>query len=327
MHQLSFLNAVMAGNFTQIATQLIAAGVRATLPAPGMLQLQAPTGAPKKLVISVGIHGNETAPIEMMARLIDRLMQSPRSLAIDILIVVGNLKAIACGRRFIDTDLNRLFSADHAASDTTEEAQRADVIMRTSCSFFEESADAKWHLDLHSAIRPSRYPRFAIIPAPSDDPSQHPIIDWLAQATVEAVIFNTCFAATYSAYTAQLPGVLSCTIELGQTGIVNPNEVTSLQAVEDCLMNLLLDELPSSTSQHPVRFRTVQEIIKKDDTFCLAFDHTVQNFTAMKPHSLLASDRTQQLHVGAITEYVVFPNPTVAIGQRAGLMVVMDESS
>lgn len=52
------------------------------------------------LLLSVGIHGDETGPIEMLARLLGELAAAPQQLAVDLMIVVGNPAAIAQQWRF-----------------------------------------------------------------------------------------------------------------------------------------------------------------------------------------------------------------------------------
>ena len=61
------------------------------------------------MLLSVGVHGDETGPIEMVAYAIEALSRAPRELAVDLMLCVGNIDAIAAGKRFIDADLNRMF--------------------------------------------------------------------------------------------------------------------------------------------------------------------------------------------------------------------------
>jgi succinylglutamate desuccinylase len=61
------------------------------------------------VLLSVGVHGDETGPIEMVAHVVDALSRAPQALAVDLMLCVGNIDAIAAGKRFIDADLNRMF--------------------------------------------------------------------------------------------------------------------------------------------------------------------------------------------------------------------------
>jgi succinylglutamate desuccinylase len=331
------LQALAAGDLHAIGAQLAAAGLDAQVPAPGMLQVlrrgtgdgdgEVATQARMRLLISVGVHGNETAPVEMMAQVLDTLLQAPYMLVPDLLLVVGNPPAIAAASRFIDADLNRMFTAERGALGAAAEAARADAIMQASAAFFAEATGARWHLDLHSAIRPSRYARFAVIPADAGSATQAPLTQWLGSAGIEAVMFNSQRASTYSAFTARSFGALSCTVELGQVGVLGHNPPDQLMQAREALLRLLQGQPPAASGTQPVRFRVAQEIIKRSDAFRMTLDGTTHNFTDLPPHAVIATDGDVMHRVGAATEYIVFPNPKVLIGQRAGLMVVRDDGA
>ena len=322
----ALLSAVAAGDFTELASRLRVAGLTACCPAPAMLRIDAAMPSKMRLLISVGVHGNETAPIEMLAQLLESLLITPHPLAIYLLIVVGNPAAIAAARRFIDADLNRLFGSERGDLKDAAEAARANLVMQASREFFAvevgQGAIKRWHLDLHTAIRPSRYPRFAIIPAAADDASQNALVAWLGCAGIEAVVFNGEPAPTYSAFTAHALGAVSATVELGQIGVLGENTLAPLARTQDALARLLRAEDEPSGAAMPLRFRVAQEIVKRAADFTMTIGRDTPNFTALPPGALIATDATQTVHVGALPEHVVFPNPDVLIGQRAGLMVV-----
>jgi succinylglutamate desuccinylase len=152
-------------DFSATAHSFAKAGFAVHQPEPGILQITLPGASRRlRLLLSVGIHGDETAPIEMLASLLDGLAKQPSALQADLMIAVGNLQAIALGRRYVDADLNRLFANERGDLHDAKEAARADEIMRASVAFFDAAAGDKWHLDLHTAIRASRYPAFAVMP-------------------------------------------------------------------------------------------------------------------------------------------------------------------
>ena len=322
----ALLQALAAGDFAALAARLQRAGLTTYLPAPAMLQLDSPVPTAMRLLISVGVHGNETAPIEMLAQIFASLADAPHSLAVNLLVVVGNPAAIALGRRFIDADLNRLFRHKRSNQAAAAEANRAELIMRASANFFATGAGQgdhkKWHLDLHTAIRPSRYPRFAIIPASADDPAQNELSAWLGSAGIDAVVFNDEPASTYSAFSAHALGSISTTVELGQVGTLGNNALAPLERTRAALARLLRGQPEPAGGILPVRFRVAQEIVKRAEDFQMTIGKDTHNFTALAPGALIGTDAMQTLRVGARLEYVVFPNPDVLVGQRAGLMVV-----
>lgn len=326
------VRALVEADFSAIAQRLGAAGFAVNLPAPGILQIG--SGAPRagrmSLLVSVGVHGDETGPIEMLAQLLAELAGSPQQLALDLMVVVGNPAAIAQGRRFIDADLNRLFCAERGALAAVAEAARADAIMQASAAFFAK-ADAnaqKWHLDLHTAIRRSHYPTFAIVPEPIADADKRALTHFLGHAAIEAMVISPKSAGTYTAWSARQCGTVSATLELGQVGTLGNNDLSLLIRPKAALGALLRAD--SSVLSAPLAgslpqvFRVAQEIVKLSDDFCMAFDRSTQNFTALQQGAVIASDGATVYRVRHAEEFVVFPNPDVRIGFRAGLMVVRE---
>jgi succinylglutamate desuccinylase len=314
-------------DFTHVADQFANAGFAVRLPARGMLQLTAPGRFLRrpKLLVSVGVHGDETAPIEMLAHLLDALGRTPAALSVDLMVVVGNIAAIAAGKRFIDIDLNRLFKADRdnfASAGETSETMRADAIMRAVGAFFAGQDAEKWHFDLHTAIRPSRYPAFAVVPDVIGDTRKEAMLYWLGRADIGAVILNRSAAGTFSAWTADRCGAVSATLELGRVGALGANDLRQFEGARSALDQFLRTGRPPSDGSMPEVFRVRQELIKHTERFRMAFGPATENFSALEPGALIAEDGDTIYRVGEQMEYVVFPNPDVRPGLRAGLMVV-----
>ncbi|MDP3841330.1 MAG: succinylglutamate desuccinylase [Oxalobacteraceae bacterium] len=326
------VRALAEADFSAVAQRFAAAGFAVNLPAPGILQIGSGTQRvkPMSLLLSVGVHGDETGPIEMLAHLLAALAESPQQLALDLMVVVGNPAAIAQGRRFIDADLNRLFLAERGELASVAEAARADAIMQASAAFFA-GADAnaqKWHLDLHTAIRRSHYPTFAIVPEPIADADRQALTHFLGHAAIEAMVISPKSAGTYTAWTARQFGTVSATLELGQVGTLGNNDLSLFiqpKAALDALLRADVQVLSEPVAGSlPHGFRVAQEIVKLSDDFRMAFDRSTQNFTALQQGAVIASDGATVYRVQHAEEFVVFPNPDVRIGFRAGLMVVRE---
>jgi succinylglutamate desuccinylase len=274
-------------------------------------------------LLSVGVHGDETAPIEMVAHLLHNLAQEPHALQVDLMVAVGNPAAIAQGRRFLDADLNRLFLSERGELHSAAEAERADALMRATAAFFTAEGGEKWHLDLHTAIRKSHYPTFAIVPDVISSRSRQVLTAWLGGAGINAMILNSILAPTYSAYTAIQFGATSCTAELGQIGTLGKNDLSQFELTAAAIDVMLRSgETLAFRRAQPHVFQVAQEIVKRSEDFHLSFDRSTQNFTSLEPGEVIAQDGVGTYRVGPVTEYVVFPNPDVRVGQRAGLMVV-----
>ncbi len=328
------VQALARADFTQPLRCFAAAGYTVSTPAPGVLQILLPQADARShlpqtqgLLLSVGVHGDETGPIEMLAHLLDALCADPSALAVHLLLVVGNIAAIQAGKRFIDVDLNRCFRKERTSlavglADTTE-AARAEQLMSLTQAFFAQCGPDRWHLDLHTAIRPSVYPTFAIVPQIIPDEPRHCLVDWLGDAGMGAVIMNPKSAGTYSYFSSEHCAAAGTTVELGRVGILGQNDLSQFAAASAGINGLLRADASLIPRGEPAQvFLMAQEIMKTSAEFKMGFGPETQNFTVLKQGELIAQDGAKQYLVQHPEEYVVFPNPNVRVGQRAGLMVV-----
>jgi succinylglutamate desuccinylase len=318
------VRALAEANFGTVAQRFEEAGFAVALPAPGILSVKGPVAnaARPSVLVSVGVHGDETGPIEVTAYAIEALSRSPRELAVDLMLCVGNIDAIAAGKRFIDADLNRMFRAERGSLAGTAEAARADVLIDATCAFFEGAGPVRWHLDLHTAIRPSHYPMFAIVPELIEDSARAGLIGWLGQAGIGAIIMNPKSAGTYSYYSAEHHGAAGTTVELGKIGTLGQNDLSQFADMSAALGRLLRGQPDVAAKAAPHVFATAQSIMKLSDAFSMNVGRETWNFTPMKKGEVIASDGDTMYTVKHDEELVVFPNPDVRIGLRAGIMVV-----
>jgi len=317
------VRALAQADFGQVAGLFRAAGFTVGLPARGVLTVRsaAPDPGRPAVLLSVGVHGDETGPIEMVAHAVDALARSPHALKVDLMLCVGNIDAIAAGKRFIDADLNRMFRLERGDLAGTFEAGRADTLIDATAGFFDGAGPQRWHLDLHTAIRGSRYPKFAIVPALIPEAPRKRLVDWLGQGGIEAVIMNPKSAGTYSYWTAEQHGTAGTTVELGRIGTLGQNDLSQFEAMSAAL-HALLRGLPAPQGSAPLVFNTAQSIMKLSDGFRMSFGRDTENFTPLKRGETIATDGDTVYTVQHDEEFVVFPNPDVRVGLRAGIMVV-----
>ena len=318
------VRALAEADFGAVAQRFADAGFAVGLPAKGIMTIKSGAASVRaSVLVSVGVHGDETGPIEMVAHVLDVLSREPRALAVDLMVCVGNVDAIAAGKRFIDADLNRMFRPVRGALAGTAEAARADELIAATSAFFEGAGPDRWHLDLHTAIRPSVYPTFAIVPELIAKEGKCALISWLERAAIGAIIMNPQSAGTYSYHSAEFHGAAASTVELGRVGTLGQNDLSQFADVGAALDSLLRGGAPGPAKAASHVFKVAQEIIKLSDDFKMSFDRATQNFTALRQGEVIATDGDTVYTVKHAEELVVFPNPDVRVGLRAGLMVVL----
>lgn len=280
------------------------------------------------LIISSGVHGNETAPIELCAAICQDLLQEKLLAKARVMFLFGNPPAINAGKRELVDNLNRLFSGHHVKG--TEpyswERQRAAKLEEYVTRFFQEGGKEKKRAlyDLHTAIRGSQFEKFAVYPFLHGEPWSESQFEFLAACDVHTVLLMQTAASTFSYYASHSHGAAAFTIELGKVRPFGENDMTRFSACNDTLRRLIAG-LPLSTEPFTVAnfnlFAVSRGINKTTEDFSLSFAADIENFTQLPVGSLLAVDGETEHRVEEAGEAIIFPNANVALGQRAMLLV------
>lgn len=315
------VRALAQADFSAVARSFGDAGFTVAEPADGILTIRRPGSVRPAVLLSVGVHGDETGPIELTAYLLDALAREPDKLAVDLMVCVGNIGAIRAGKRFIDADLNRMFRVERGSLAGTAEAARSDAMIAATTAFFAEAGPQRWHFDLHTAIRPSVYPTFAIVADLIEPGAKRELISWMGEAGIGAIIMNPESVGTYSFYSAEHHGAASTTMELGRIGTLGQNDLSQFAQASRALDRLLRGEPAPADVTMPRVYKVARNIIKLSDGFTMAFGKDTQNFTSLRRGDEIARDGDTVYTVQHDEELVVFPNPDVRIGLRAGMMV------
>ncbi len=300
-------------------------GSQIELTGPGMLRLvPAMPVLDRRLIVSAGVHGNETAPIEVLDRLVEELLTGTWAPATETLLILGNPPAMVAGRRFLDHNLNRLFNGAHRQPvyAGSPESARAALLEQT-CEAFASGAEAVIHYDLHTAIRPSKREKFALYPYVPDRQVPADQLRFLAASEVHTLLLQHKEGTTFSAFSANRLGAESMTIELGQVRPFGQNDLDRFAGIEDSLRRLMAGEDPGqdSSAGSVAVFEVVEEIINTGEQFRFHVTDDVANFTEYGPGELIWEDDQQQYRVGDQPEAIVFPNREVPRGHRVGLLV------
>jgi succinylglutamate desuccinylase len=300
----------------------------------GVLQIEPARieASTRSVLLSAGIHGDETAPIELLSQHVADLAAGRAALACRLLVVLGNVGAMREARRYLDDDLNRLFSGRHARVGESAEAPRAAALEAHAQRFFAEASDAphvRWHLDMHTAIRASAFEQFALLPytenatgnATGAAPSRA-MFAWLADARIGCVLIHTEKGATYSSFTADTCGATACTLELGKVQPFGQNDLARFANADAAARRLVAGTAPDPLAPPPRVFTVIGQITKQSEALTLHVAADVPNFTPFARGTVLANDGDYRYVVAHDEERIVFPNPGVKPGLRAGLLVV-----
>jgi succinylglutamate desuccinylase len=297
----------------------------------------------KSIVISSGIHGNETAPIEIVQQLISDIVAQKIQVKHRTLLIMGNPVSMNIAKRFQTENLNRLFCGKHQEIDPCFEKYRAEKLEGYVSDFFNagtakdlsfHSSDSEatnsaqvtnYHYDLHTAIRDSKYEKFAIYPYQAGKPWDKEQLSFMANCGVNTILFGHGPSGTFSYFSSANFAAHAFTIELGKVRPFGENNMANFKAMTDNLSALVSDEevtLKSFNNSDFNLFEALGDITKVSDEFELYIADKASNFTDYPVGTLLSTDINQEYRTTLPGESIVFPNANVGNGQRAVLMVV-----
>ncbi len=281
----------------------------------------------KRIVISSGIHGNETAPIEIVQQIIGDIIAKKIQVKHPTLFIMGHPVAMNIAKRFKTENLNRLFCGKHQLIEPCFEKYRAEKLEQYVSGFFNAGTSdvTNYHYDLHTAIRSSKYEKFAIYPYQADKPWDKEQLSFMAACGVNTILFGHGPTGTFSYYSSANFAAHAFTVELGKVRPFGENDMTSFQAAADKLTALVCNEdlsLKDFDNNDFNLFEALGDITKVSDNFKLYVDDAASNFTDYPVGTILSTDTGEEYRTTQVGESVVFPNANVGNGQRAALMVV-----
>jgi len=296
-------------------------------PAEGVICFEPKKQSDKSMVVSVGIHGNETAPIEIVTELVKRLLKDQYPLKVRLLVILGNIEAIQQGKRYIEIDMNRLFNGEHANHKKCYETQRAEQLETIISDFYGAAPEhTKFHFDLHTAIRSSHHTRFGLLPFLHKGNYNPSMLTWLRSVGLEAIVINHAPTSTFSYFSSHQFSASSCTLELGKAKPFNQNDLQQFIGIEQGLINLLSNQTKKTSSTDKLQvYKVCEELTKTSDQFKLHVTDKVKNFTAYNKDFILASEGDEYHKVQQNIGYILFPNKHVKVGFRAGLLLQKED--
>lgn len=298
---------------------------------------KSPTNFDKAVVLSAGVHGNETAPIELINELITELLNAQLVLKRPVLFIFGNPASMNINKRFVVENMNRLFVGNHAkgtdvnGNSSNLERVRAKKLEEYVARFYERfQTPTRCLYDLHTAIKDSVYEKFAVYPYLHGKPWKKQEFELLRAMDVTTVMLMPTPATTFSYHASKVHDADSFTIELGKVRGFGENDKAKFEKAKMTLRDLIcgIDVDPENFDEDNfVMFAVHRSIIKNFNDFQLGFSDSLPNFSQFQVGDTLASENGQDIVAEVEGEGIVFPNANVEIGQRAILTVIPTEVS
>ncbi len=301
-------------------------GCKITLLDTGVVDFNPQINNGDALVISCGVHGNETAPIEMVDRLFRSILTGEIPIKSRLLLIIGNPVSMNLGKRFETENMNRLFCGKHQGK-SHYEAKRAAVLEGYLKDFFSSSQlGHRYHYDLHTAIRASKYKKFAIYPFTDGREWDKKQLQFFLASDINTILLAHQPAGTFSYFSSHQFDAMAFTVELGKVRPFGENDRQEYQKITQNLVKLISGEkvpLIPFENNHFNLFKVKQELIKQtDDGFKLNIAEDVENFSDFPQDFKLTEDSQGGYTTQQEGEAIVFPNAQVPVGQRVGLIVV-----
>ena len=306
----------------------LANGTRVDISAPGIISFTVPATSQqtKRIILSCGVHGNETAPIEICDDLVKGILTGALTLAHDVLFLFGNLPAMDIAERFVEENMNRLFSGAHSKDEGLVNAERvrAKQLEEAVASFFEAGEGTRYHYDLHTAIRASKNEKFAVYPYLHERVHSKGQLAFLAACGVKTILLSESSTTTFSYFSSYQFNAHAFTVELGKVRPFGQNDMSRFEDARQAITQLITqaEYAPTVDMDELDIYRVNQVINRNEEQFTLHFDDDTPNFTDYPKGTVLASEPGKEYVAEQDGEAIVFPNAKVAIGQRALLTVV-----
>ncbi|MDP2560617.1 succinylglutamate desuccinylase [Psychrobium sp. 1_MG-2023] len=285
------------------------------------------------VILSCGVHGNETGPIELCNKFVSQILTGELILTTRVMFLFGNPASMNIGQRFVEENMNRLFSGAHSKAPglINRERIRAKKLEQYVARFYNESERAdvsRIHYDLHTAIRGSKNEKFAVYPYLGQRDYCKEQLQIMLASGVNTILLSNAPTTTFSYFSSAQFGAHAFTVELGKVRPFGENDMTRFIEIEQTLKAMITGQelgLANYDESDFNLFKVHRAIDKHADDFKFYFADDVVNFTSFPVGFLLASEGEKQYKIEQEGEAIVFPNANVANGNRAVLMVVPTE--
>lgn len=325
MNDYNFLNITRENEEGLEASSFVSNNIQFNIINTGIIEAVPVQQAQKEAyIISCGIHGNETAPIEFTNDILDKLVSGKLTLAFPTLFIFGNPRAMNIGERFSEYNLNRCFNGAYKDISDSYESRRAKVIEEACYDFTSKFTELPLtHFDLHCALKKSMIERFALVPKSHNlnQEKEHFFNLALANMEIGASLFSHKESTVFSSFTHEKFEAFSATVELGKVYPFGKNPTGKFQAAQDTIEKLLTNtELASKDLAKA--FVIYESINKEADDFTFNFEEEASaNFTPFEKGDIIFRQNGEDYICPENNLRMIFPNSHVILGQRALLLI------
>jgi len=328
-----FLSRTQASLFTDSFEFFIDTHTQVNVLAEGIISFETVADSDKDIVLSCGVHGNETAPIEICDDLVKNILTGKIVVKQRVLFLFGNLPSMDIAQRFVEENMNRLFSGEHqnlhAGQKMNDERRRAKQLENMVKNFYLEVAAeqerTRFHYDLHTAIRASKNDKFAVYPFQNGKAWDKYQLQILLACGVNTILLSGSPTTTFSYYSVNEFSANGFTVELGKVMPFGKNNMDNFSDLVTTLTKLICGEelmLKTYVDTDFLIYEVNQVINKQQADFALNFTSDAPNFSDFPKDHILAHEAGCEYRAQFEGEAIVFPNADVEIGQRALLTVI-----
>jgi succinylglutamate desuccinylase len=284
--------------------------------AEGIISFETIANSDKDIVLSCGVHGNETAPIEICDDLVKSILMGKILVKQRVLFLFGNLPAMDIAQRFVEENMN---------VERRRAKQLEDVVKNFYLGIDATQYRSRFHYDLHTAIRASKNDKFAVYPFQNGKPWDKYQLQILLACGVNTILLSGSPTTTFSYYSVNELNANAFTVELGKVMPFGQNNMDNFNDVVATLTNLICGNDLSLKNYNEADFLIyeVNQVINKQQAdFSLNFAPDAPNFSDFPKDHVLAHETGCEYIAQFEGEAIVFPNADVEIGQRALLTVI-----
>jgi succinylglutamate desuccinylase len=216
-----------------------------------------------------------------------------------------------------------MFCGGYKTLPVTEESKRAEVLEQVVTTFFQESSSQakRYHYDLHTAIRASLLPTFALFPYQTHAYDAN-LTASLEAANLDALVYHNAIGKTFTHFTSENFKAASATLELGKALPFGQNDLSQFAAIDEVIRHVVSEQVLPARNKAKIRvFKVSDSLIKKDEDFQMNLSAEAPNFSTFTKGEIIATQPSGNYVVEQDQVWILFPNPNVKLGLRAGLVL------